>query len=269
MDLALQRKVALVTGGNKAIGRGISDALVDEGCNLCICARNEEEIQQAARELEDRGPDGVRVLGVTADLTDPADRQTLVDEVLGSFGTVDILVNNAGTVGSGGTLEEASLEEWRSLFELNLFSVVDLVEKLVPGMQEKGWGRIINVSSENGQQPYPDMILYSATKGALDNLSKALSKQYARDGILVNTVSPAFIETPLVNSMMDQVAEQQGVSKDEAIRQFLENNRPHIELKRAGRIDEVGPVVAFLASEKASFINGANYRIDGGSVASI
>jgi NAD(P)-dependent dehydrogenase (short-subunit alcohol dehydrogenase family) len=84
-------------------------------------------------------------------------------------------------------------------------------------MQEKGWGRIINVSSENGTQPYPDMISYSASKGALDNFSKALSKQYAQDGILVNTVSPAFIETPLVNTMMEQSAEQQGISKDEAI----------------------------------------------------
>lgn len=269
MDLALEGKVALVTGGNKGIGRGISDALVDEGCHLCICARHEEEVKRAARELEDRGPEGVRVLAVTADLTNPADRQALVDEVLGLFGTVDILVNNAGTVSSGGTLEDSSLEEWRSLFELNLFSVVDLVEKLVPHMQQKGWGRIVNVSSENGQQPYPDMIPYSATKGALDNLSKALSKQYARNGILVNTVSPAFIETPLVDSMMEQAAEQQGVSKDEAVQRFLENNRPHIELKRPGRIDEVGPVVAFLASDKASFINGANYRIDGGSVASI
>ena len=113
------------------------------------------------------------------------------------------------------------------------------------------------------------MIPYSATKGALNNYSKGLSKQYAKDGILVNTVSPAFIETPLVDTMMEQTAEEQGTTKEEVIQQFLENNRPNIELKRPGRIDEVGPLVAFLASDKASFINGANYRIDGGSVASV
>ena len=162
-----------------------------------------------------------------------------------------------------------TLEDWKSLFELNLFAVVDLVNKVVPHMQEKGWGRIINVSSENGEQPYPDMIPYSATKGALNNFSKGLSKQYAEDGILVNTVSPAFIRTPLVDSLMEQAAEEQGITKEEAVQQFLENNRPNIELKRPGRIDEVGPLVAFLASDKASFINGANYRIDGGSVASV
>jgi 3-oxoacyl-[acyl-carrier protein] reductase len=136
-------------------------------------------------------------------------------------------------------------------------------------MQENGWGRIINVSSESVTQPYPDMISYSASKGAVDNFSKALSKQYAADCIPVNTVSPAFIETPLVGEMMEQAAQQQGISTEDAIQQFLENNRPHIELGRPGRIEEVGPLVAFLASEKASFINGSNYRVDGGSVASV
>ena len=267
--MMLEGKVAVVTGGSKGIGRGIADALIDEGCHLCICSRNEDEVRQAAEELEERGADGVRVLAIVADLMDEADRQRLVEETVQEFGTVDILVNNAGTVGEGGTLEATPLEEWRDLFELNLFAVVDLVKQVVPRMQEKGWGRIINVSSENGTQPYPDMISYSASKGALDNFSKSLSKQYAKDGILVNTVSPAFIETPLVNTMMEQAAEQQGISKDKAVEQFLENERPHIELERPGRIEEVGPVVAFLASEKASFVNGSNYRIDGGSVASV
>src|SRR5699024_8924610 len=133
----------------------------------------------------------------------------------------------------------------------------------------QGWGRIINISSENGAQPYPDMIHYSASKGALDNFSKALSKQYAKDGILVNTVSPAFIASPMVEDMLQQTAEEQDISRGEAIDQFLELNRPHIEVQRPGTIEEVGPLVAFLASEKASFINGANYRVDGGSVASV
>lgn len=136
-------------------------------------------------------------------------------------------------------------------------------------MKKQGWGRIINISSENGTQPYPDMIHYSASKGALDNFSKALSKQYAENNILVNTVSPAFIMTPLVESMMQKAAEEQGISRDEAIERFLDNNRPHIELNRPGTIEEVGSIVAFLSSDKASFINGSNYRVDGGSVASI
>jgi 3-oxoacyl-[acyl-carrier protein] reductase len=264
MDLSLEGKIAIVTGGSAGIGRGISDALVDERCHVCICSRHEDEVRQAAKELEHRGADDVRTLAVVADLTNQADRQKLVDETIRAFGTVDILVNNAGTLSNGETLED-----WKSLFELNLFAVVDLVDKVVPHMREKGWGRIINVSSENGEQPYPDMIPYSATKGALNNFSKGLSKRYAEDGILVNTVSPAFIETPLVEAMMEEAAEEQGITNEEAVQQFLENNRPNIELERPGRIDEVGALVVFLASEKASFINGANYRIDGGSVASV
>jgi NAD(P)-dependent dehydrogenase (short-subunit alcohol dehydrogenase family) len=206
---------------------------------------------------------------VVADLTVDDDIDRLVDAAIDTFGTVDILVNNAGTVGDPGPLEDLSTQEWRDLFELNLFAVVTLTRKIIPYMREQGWGRIINISSENGEQPYPDMIHYSASKGALNNFSKALSKQYADDGILVNTVSPAFIETPLVNDMMEAAAAEQGISKEAVIEDFLETHRPHIELRRPGQIDEVGPLVAFLASDRASFINGANYRVDGGSVAAM
>jgi NAD(P)-dependent dehydrogenase (short-subunit alcohol dehydrogenase family) len=266
MKLSLENRVAIVTGGSKGIGYGCADALAAEGCDLVICARHEDELNDAASELAQHG---TTVEPIVTDLTVDEDIDRLVDATIDAFDTVDILVNNAGTVGEPGPLEEVSTQEWRDLFELNLFAVVTLTRKVIPYMKAQGWGRIINISSENGEQPYPDMIHYSASKGALNNFSKALSKQYAEDGILVNTVSPAFIETPLVENMMEQAAAEQGISKKEAIEGFLDTHRPHIEVRRPGQIDEVGPLVAFLASEQASFINGANYRVDGGSVAAM
>lgn len=266
MDFALDDKVALVTGGSKGIGYGCAEALAAEGCDLSICARHRDELEAAA---DDFASHGVEVQPVVADLTDEADLDRLVDETIDVFGTVDVLVNNAGTVGSPGGLDDNSTQEWRDLFELNLFAVVTLTRKIVPYMREQGWGRVINISSENGEQPYPDMMAYSASKGALNNFGKALSKEVADDGILVNTVSPAFIETPLVTDMMEQAAEEQGLTVDAMIQQFLEEKRPHIEVGRPGDIEEVGRLVAFLASEHASFINGSNYRVDGGSVAAL
>jgi len=266
MDLQLNGKHAIVTGGSKGIGKGIAQSLAGEGCNVTICARTKEELERTADELRKFGTE---ILAVQADLTNEEDIEKVVSESAEKFGTIDILVNNAGTIGRSGTFEGTPLDEWRSLFELNLFAVVSITQKVIPYMKKQEWGRIINISSENGTQPYPDMIHYSASKGALDNFSKSLSKQYAGSNILVNTVSPAFIMTPLVSDMMEQAADEQEISKEQAIATFLESNRPHIELKRPGTIDEVGPLVAFLASNQASFINGSNYRVDGGSVASV
>lgn len=266
MDLQLEGKNAIVTGGSKGIGKGIAMALAEEGCNVSICARTKDELNDAADELRETGSE---ILDIQADLTNEDDIENVVTKTKETFGSIDILVNNAGTIGTSGTFEETPLDEWRRLFELNLFAVVSITRKVIPFMKKQGWGRIINISSENGTQPYPDMIHYSASKGALDNFSKALSKQYAENNILVNTVSPAFIMTPLVENMMQKAAEEQGISRDEAIERFLDNNRPHIELNRPGTIEEVGSIVTFLSSDKASFINGSNYRVDGGSVGSI
>ncbi len=160
-------------------------------------------------------------------------------------------------------------EDWLEILNFNVISAVRAVRAVLPYMRKQKWGRIINISSESGTQPDAFMPHYNASKAALNNLTKSLSKAYAQDGILVNTVSPAFIMTPLVSDMLGKMAREQQISSEEVTKQFLAANRPHIELKRPGESEEVAAAVVFLASEQASFITGTNLRVDGGSVASV
>ncbi|AKD02210.1 glucose 1-dehydrogenase [Pontibacter korlensis] len=267
MEIDLNEKVALVTGGSKGIGKGIAEALAAAGANVVICARNQQELEQTASEIADKT--GARVVAITADVTNQQDVERLVQQTLEQVGEVNILVNNAGGIGKTGTFDEVEVEVYEQLYDLNVVSMVRLTKAVLPAMRSKKWGRIINISSENGLQPYPDMLPYDMTKAAIINFSKGLSKELGEHGILVNTVSPAFITTPLVDQMLQGQAEKAGITKEQAEKDFLEQKRPDLVLKRAGTIEEVGAAVAFLASDQASFITGTNLRVDGGSVSSI
>jgi NAD(P)-dependent dehydrogenase (short-subunit alcohol dehydrogenase family) len=180
-----------------------------------------------------------------------------------------VLVNNVGGVGEFAGFADLTDDDWFNALNLNVMSAVRATRAVLPYMQTLRWGRIINISSESGTQPDAMMPHYNASKAALNSLTKSLSKAYASDGILVNTVSPAFILTPLLQNMLTTLAKEKGVSRKDAEAQFLAHNRPHIELKRPGTSEEVAAAVVFLASEQASFITGSNLRVDGGSVASI
>jgi 3-oxoacyl-[acyl-carrier protein] reductase len=267
MTLSLAGKTALVTGGSKGIGMGAAMSLSEARARVAICSRDGEELTRTAAEIETKT--GHRVVAIVADVTSQADIDRLVQETIDNLGGIDILVNNAGGIGETGPFEDISTESYTSLYESNVVSMVRLVKAVLPGMKAKKWGRIINISSENGLQPDPDMMPYNLTKAAIINFSKSLSKSLGQYNILVNTVSPAFIYTPLVADMMKDIAARQKISPEEALQQFLADKRPNIELKRAGRIEEVGAAIAFLASDQASFITGTNLRVDGGSVAGI
>lgn len=267
MTLSLMGKTALVTGGSKGIGAAAALSLSEARAKVAICSRDAAELQKTAAEIE--GKTGHRVLAIPADVTSTGDVERLMREVQSSLGGVDILVNNAGSAGQIGPFEEIPTELYTTLYELNVVSMVRLVKAVIPAMKAKRWGRIINVSSENGLQPDPDMTPYNLTKSAIINLSKSLSRSLGAYNILVNTVSPAFIYTPLVAGMLKDIAAKTGKTAEQALEDFLAQKRPTIELKRPGKIEEVGAAIAFLASEQASFITGTNLRVDGGSVASI
>lgn len=266
MYLGLQEKVVLVTGASKGLGKAIAEAFAAEGSRVVLTAHSQGELEQIAQAIQQRGG---QALALAADITNTDDVNRLVTQTLAHWGTVHVLVNNAGGIGSFSAFEELSDDDWANLFNLNLFSAVRLTRAVIPFMRKQHWGRILNIASESGIQPDPNMPHYNASKAALINLSKSLSKAYARDGILVNSVSPAFIKTPLVERMLADQAKARRVTVEQAEAEFLRQNRPHIELGRAGTPEEVATAVVFLASESASFINGANLRVDGGSVASV
>ncbi len=266
MELGLAGKVALVTGSSKGIGRSIALALAREGCRVVVNGRSRPEIEATLAELRKTGAEGHAAV---ADVAGAEGARRVVQEAVARFGTVHVLVNNAGGIGRFGSFEELTDEEWTAVLDLNLLSAVRVTRAALPFMQKQRWGRVINVSSESGTQPDPFMPHYNASKAALNSLTKSLSKAYGKDGILVNTVSPAFIRTPLVDEMLRERAKAAGVDVNEAERAFLREFRPNIVLGRAGQSDETAGVVVFLASEQASFITGSNYRVDGGSVASV
>ena len=266
MELGLGGKAVLVTGSSKGIGRSIALAFAREGCQVAINGRHASELEAAADQMR---ATGATVHVVVADVTQAEGARRAVVETVGRFGTLHVLVNNAGGIGRFAAFDELSDEEWLDVFRLNVLSAVRATRAALPYMQKQKWGRIINISSESGTQPDPLMPHYNASKSALNSLTKSLSKAYGKDGILINTVSPAFIRTPLVEEMFQQQSRARGVSVDEIERVLLREFRPNIVLGRAGRSDETAGIVVFLASEQASFITGSNYRVDGGSVASL
>jgi 3-oxoacyl-[acyl-carrier protein] reductase len=256
----------VVTGSSKGIGRSIAEAFAREGVQLIINSRNAKELDAAAAEMRAQG---ATVHAVASDVTDAEGARKPVEEAVRRFGTIHILVNNAGGAGRFASFDDLTDDEWMGAFNFNVLSAVRATRAALPSMRKQKWGRIINISSESGVQPDPIMPHYNASKSALNSLTKSLSKAYGKDNILVNTVSPAFIRTPLLDGLLAAEAKIRGITIDEAEKALLREFRPNILLGRAGRSDETAGICVFLASDQATFITGSNYRVDGGSVASL
>ena len=260
MNLQLDGKRVLVTGSTGGIGEGIAKGFAQEGATVIVNGRREDEANRVAAEIEAAGGKALVAVG---DLSTDEGVAGVLKRITGDLGGLDILVNNA----AGGEHQndmEAPAVVWLDSFNVNVLSMVRLIQKVLPGMKEQGWGRIINISSAAAVQPSPGMGVYATTKAAVNNLTVTLAQSMQTDGVTINTVSPGAIITPA----MVEFAREQGMGStwEEAEAAFAKMMPDTFPFKRMGKVYEIANVVIFLASPAASYIHGANIRVDGGYV---
>lgn len=263
MDLGLADKVALVSGAHRGTGRAIARELAQEGAFVLV---HGFEPGQAAPVVDSIRTLGGRAEEVHGDIRDDAGAEAVVGQATRLAGRVDVLVNNYGVAEGGGWFESGTAD-WIDQYQKNVLSAVRLVEGLVPGMRDRGWGRVIFLSTIGATRPAPRMAHYYAAKTALLSASVGLAQRLEATGITVNTVSPGLIATEEVRAMIDRMAEREGVEGDAAERErFAMQRMAPNPIGRAAKTEEVAALVAFLASTRAGYIHGQNLRIDGGSV---
>jgi 3-oxoacyl-[acyl-carrier protein] reductase len=260
MDLGIADRVAIVTGSSRGIGRACAESLLEEGVTVVISGRDQNRLDQTVSELAKKG----KVLGVRADLTKDAEVKALVDKTLEKFGRVDIVVNSAATVVPSDFFATPD-QQWTQIFEEKLHGYARVLRHTIPLMRQRKWGRIVNISGVAGRQPHATTITVGLNNAAVLNLTKALAAPLAKDNITLNAVIPHIIDTDRQSETMTKWAKITGQS-EEAVR---EERVSKIPLGRMGKPREVGDAVAFLASERASFITGAALHIDGGVTMSI
>lgn len=263
MDLGLNKRVALISGAAGGIGLATARLLAEEGVRLVLTDMDQEKLEKSSADLA-----GEPLL-IAADMTDQAQVDGLIRQAEERFGQVDIVVHTAGVTGAKGDPLTLADEDYQEAWDTDFFTAVRVARAAIPAMRKRGWGRLVCITSENAVQPYWEEAVYNVAKAALAAFIKNLSYKEAAHGVLCNTVSPAFIETGMTDGMMKQRAEEMGVSFDEAVKSFLEEERPGIVQQRRGQPEEVAAAIALLVSERASFINGSNLRVDGGSVQSV
>lgn len=267
MDLKIKNKVALITGGDSGIGMATAALLAAEGVKIVLSDLKQDKADNAAIELRKKIA-GSEIFPMACDINDNKSVLKLADKIKVELGGIDILINCAGARGAAGDFLTLTDDDWMQTINTDLMGAVRICRAFIPQLQQKGWGRVILIASENAYQPYEEESPYNACKAGIINLSKCLSRSYSKEGLLFNCVSPAFIETPMTDAMMEDLAKERGTSVEEAVQYFLKNDRPHIAVGRRGKPEEVAAVISFLVSEPASYVNGSNYRVDGGAVES-
>lgn len=249
MDLELRGKAAIVTGASRGIGRSIAMGLADEGCNLVICARNDEALQEAAQAMRAKGVD---VVTAAVDVTQEVGIKQIVDKTMTAFQHIDVLVNNVGASNWKPFVEHTD-EDWQNIIDINLFAAIRMCRRVVPIMEKQGSGSIVMISSIWGRE-LGGPSSYNTTKAAEIGLAKNLAKELAPKGVRVNTVAPGSILFPGGGWDERQKADPEEMAA------FVDQNMP---FGRFGRPEEVADVVVFLSSGRASLVSGACLNVDG------
>lgn len=261
MDLFLEGKKAIVTGSSSGIGEAIAKRLAQEKAQVMLQGRNEKELKRIHKEINDAGG---RAEYVTGDLSDDQAANEVVQKTLKKYGSVDILINNAGAFPNTTWMGTTS-KSWNDLFNLNVVSAVRMIQGFLPKMKEKGWGRIIQISSIVGISPPQFQPEYSVTKAADINMTISLARDLAGTGITVNTISPGPIATSGTVELFHTIAKEKNWPDNwkEIEKNVIKEMLPNL-VRRFGKPEEIASVAAFLASPLADFITCANYRVDGG-----
>lgn len=244
----LEGKVAVVTGGNAGIGEAIAKRFADEGASIVITGRRQQELDRVASVIRlNKG----KVLGIAGSVTDEMHVQEVVRRTLDSFGRIDVLVNNAGVGDFGKRLHETDDATWAKVLDINITGVFRMTRAVLPHMQRQGRGAIVNISSIASLVGLSGLAAYTASKGALDALTRALAIEYAKEGIRCNGVNPGLIHTPMAASLLADEERLQPILAQYAIR-------------RVGTPEEVANMVLYLASDEAAWVTGGTFPIDGG-----
>jgi NAD(P)-dependent dehydrogenase (short-subunit alcohol dehydrogenase family) len=256
-------KVAIVTGGAAGIGLATAEKLAREGASVVICSDREDQAQQAAGGLREEGPE---VRGMRGDVTSSADMKALVDFTVETYGGVDVLVNSAG-VQRYGTVTETEEDVWDEVLDVNLKGIYLAARHAIPEMRGRGGGAIVNVSSVQAIASQTGVAAYTASKGGINALTRAMALDHAEENIRVNAVCPGSVDTPMLRWAADLFKGENTV--EATVEATVEDwGRMH-PLGRVARPEEVAEVICFLAGPRASFVTGADYMVDGGLLAAL
>ena len=262
MDLGLKNKVALVAAASRGLGRAVAEELAAEGASLVLCARNAQMLTEASDAITRNS--GAHVLAVPADVAVVRDITRVVDSGIERFGRIDILVTNAGGPPAG-NFEQVTREQWGVATRLTLYSAIELARHVLPGMKERRWGRILNITSIAVKQPVENLILSNSLRAGVTGFARTLANEVAPLGITVNNILPGYTRTERVEELAAMMAAKEGISANE----FKARWEQEIPMKRLGEPREFAALAAFLVSERASYITGTSIQVDGGWIRSL